>query len=75
MNKKSYIKPTAMLLRLNTSESIAGEVIINTSDATVIGGGDGELNTKEGTFFEGELNESDETIVFKKIPSLWDEEE
>lgn len=64
-----------MLLRLNTSESIAGEVIINTSDATVIGGGDGELNTKEGTFFEGELNESDETIVFKKIPSLWDEEE
>ncbi len=64
-----------MLLRLSTSESIAGEVIINTSDATVIGGGDGELNTKEGTFFEGELNESDETIVFKKIPSLWDEEE
>jgi hypothetical protein len=64
-----------MLLRLSTSESIAGEVIINTSDATVIGGGGGELNTKEGTFFEGELNESDETIVFKKIPSLWDEEE
>lgn len=75
MNKKSYIKPTAVLLQLSTSESIAGEVIINTSDATVIGGGDGELNTKEGTFFEGELNESDETIVFKKIPSLWDEEE
>jgi hypothetical protein len=75
MNKKSYIKPTAMLLRLSTSESIAGEVIINTSDATVIGGGGGELNTKEGSFFEGELNESDETIVFKKIPSLWDEEE
>lgn len=64
-----------MLLRLSTSESIAGEVIINISDATVIGGGDGELNTKEGIFFEGELNESDETIVFKKIPSLWDEEE
>jgi len=64
-----------MLLRLSTSESIAGEVIINTSDATVIGGGGGELNTKEGIFFEGELNESDETIVFKKIPSLWDEEE
>ena len=64
-----------MLLRLSTSESIAGEVIINTSDATVIGGGGGELNTKEGSFFEGELNESDETIVFKKIPSLWDEEE
>lgn len=75
MNKKIYIKPTAMLLRLSTSESIAGEVIINISDATVIGGGDGELNTKEGIFFEGELNESDETIVFKKIPSLWDEEE
>ena len=75
MNKKSYIKPSAVLLRLSTSESIAGEVIINTSDATVIGGGDGELNTKEGSFFEGELNESDETIVFKKIPSLWDEEE
>ena len=64
-----------MLLRLNTSESIAGEVIINTSDATVIGGGGGELNTKEGSFFEGELNENDEKIVLKKIPSLWDEEE
>lgn len=75
MKKKPYIKPTAVLLRLSTSESIAGEVIINTSDATVIGGGDGELNTKEGSFFEGEQNESDETIVFKKIPSLWDEEE
>lgn len=75
MNKKSYIKPTAVLLRLSISESIAGEVIINTSDATVIGGGGGELNTKEGSFFEGELNENDETIVFKKIPSLWDDEE
>lgn len=75
MNKKPYIKPTAVLLLLNTSESIAGEVIINISDATVIGGGGGELNTKEGTFFEGELNESDETIVLKKIPSLWDDEE
>ena len=75
MNKKSYIKPTVVLLRLNTSESIAGEVIINTSDATVIGGGGGELNTKEGSFFEGELNESDETIVLKAFPSLWDEEE
>ena len=75
MNNKSYIKPTAVLLRLSTSESIAGEVIINTSDATVIGGGDGELNTKEGSFFEGELNENGEKIVFKKIPSLWDEEE
>lgn len=75
MNKKPYIKPSAVLLRLSTSESIAGEVIINTSDATVIGGGGGELNTKEGSFFEGEQNESDETIVFKKIPSLWDDEE
>ena len=64
-----------MLLRLSTSESIAGEVIINTSDATVIGGGDGELNTKEGIFFEGELNENGEKIVLKTIPSLWDEEE
>ena len=75
MNKKPYIKPTAVLLRLNTSESIAGEVIINTSNATIIGEEGGELNALQGTLFDGEQNESDETIVLKAFPSLWDEEE
>ncbi len=75
MNKKPYIKPTAVLLLLNTSESIADEVIISTSNANIIGEGGGDLNAKEGTFFEGELNENGEKIVLKTIPSLWDEEE
>ena len=75
MNKKPYIKPIAVPFQFGTAESFADEVIINTSHANIIGEEGGELNTKEGTFFEGELNENDEKIVLKKIPSLWDDEE
>ena len=74
MNKKPYIKPTAVLFQFSITDSIAGEVIISTSNATVIGGG-GELNAKEGTFVDDELDESDEEFLYKPIHSLWDEEE
>ena len=75
MNKKPYIKPTAVLFQFGTAESLADEVIINTSNATIIGEEGGELNALQGTLFDGEQNESDETIVLKAFPSLWDEEE
>ena len=64
-----------MLLRLSTSESIAGEVIINTSNATIIDVGGGDLNTKECTLFNSEQDDGDEEFMFKPIHSLWDEEE
>ena len=74
MNKKPYIKPTAVLLQFSTSESIADEVIISTSNANIIGEGGGDLNAKEGTLFDGELVESDEDFIYKPIHSIWDDE-
>ena len=75
MNKKPYIKPTAVLLQFSTTGSIAGEEIISTSTATVIGEEGGELNAKEGTFVDDELNVSDEAFLYKPTHSLWDDEE
>lgn len=63
-----------MLLRLSTSESIADEVIISTSNANIIGEGGGDLNAKEGTLFDGELVENDEDFIYKPIHSIWDDE-
>ena len=75
MNKKPYIKPTAVLFQFGTAESLADEVIINTSNATIIDVGGGDLNTKECTLFNGEQDDGDEEFYFKPIHSLWDEEE
>ena len=75
MNKKTYIKPTAVLLLFSTSESIAGEEIINTSNATIIEEGGGDLNAKECTLFNGEQDDGDEEFYLKPIHSLWDDEE
>ena len=75
MNKKPYIKPTAVLFHFGTAESFADEEIINTSNATIIGEEGGELNALQGTLFDGEQNASDEEFINKPIRSIWDDEE
>lgn len=72
MNKKPYIKPATTLCHFNVADSIADEVIINTSNANVIGGG-GELNAKECTLTDEEPYETYEEVTYKPFQSLWDE--
>lgn len=74
MNKKSYITPAVVLFQIGTKDSFAGEVIISTSTATVIGEGGGELNAKESALFDNEQDGNDEEFDYKPIRSLWDEE-
>ena len=72
MNKKHYIKPFTDCCQIATSESLADEVIISTSNASSVGGG--ELNAKGGMgglWDDDDENSSDNSIYFQ---SLWDDE-
>lgn len=75
MNKKPYIKPATTLCHFYAAENIAEE-IINTSTATVIGGGEsgGDLNGKEGYLVDDELDENEKDLGYSPFQSLWDEE-
>lgn len=72
MNKKPYIKPATTLCHFNAAEDIAEEVIISTSNATSVGGG--ELNGKEGYLVDDELDENEKDLGYSPFQSLWDEE-
>ena len=72
MNKKPYIKPATTLCHFCTAEDIAEEVIISTSNATSVGGG--ELNGKEGYLVDDELDENEKDLGYSPFQSLWDEE-
>ena len=72
MKKKRYIKPSTDCCQIATSESIADDIIISTSNASSVGGG--ELNAKGGSGFswdDDDDNPADNPIYFN---SLWDDE-
>ena len=75
MKKKPYIIPATTLCHFNATESIADEVIISTSNATVIGGGEGggDLNAKEGFLTDDEPYEDYEEVTYEPFQSLWEE--
>lgn len=72
MNKKPYIKPATTLCHFNAAEDITEEVIISTSNATSVGGG--ELNGKEGYLVDDEMDENEKDLGYSPFQSLWDEE-